>query len=145
MTAFKPIGELSRAEQAWNWISEYPDDAEIPYRAMPFEQHIMYMLREKLAKRMEAEQQRTIVAARGSGWVIRRGIRQVDVADRHRRRARRAVERAWHAITNTDVTEMSGEERARRDDMVIRLAPLRQAHRSASRKLGLEEITKYGA
>jgi len=140
---FEPIGNLSRLDTAWRVFRDLPDESLVLFEDMPFDKEIMYAIREQLAKRLEREQQRTLLSVRGEGWRLVRGIAQVALADRRRRLAGRQVRRARHLIETTDRSEMSAFERERTDDLTIRLARFDSQAWRSGRAIGMDEIRRW--
>jgi hypothetical protein len=116
---FQPRGERSQREEVYAAMRDMPSDVVIPYAALPLPLGKIRGLREAVARTFERDQQRTVVCVRGEGWMIVRGVRQVDVVVRKRRQATRRLGRALQVAETVDRREMSAEDRVRADRELV--------------------------
>ena len=140
---FEATNGISRVDQLFRAVRDIPTGTLVPYRDLPYDRPTLHQLKDKVAKRMEAEQQRTLASERDQGWRIVAGIAHVDLADRDRRLSVRRMKRALTRSSTVDYRELSGQERQRADDVHIRIAVAHQQIRSSGRKLGLEDIKRW--
>lgn len=143
MTAFVPLGDVSRRQQVIELVADAEPGDVIPYElleaALGLDRHSTQSVVNQAKLGLQKGHQKSLMAVRNVGYRVLAPAEHLELAQAHQAKGRRQTRKSRHAVEHTDYTKLSEAERTKFDIAVGVLRTLERWERRADLRYASKE------